>query len=354
MRKLHLIHIGIGNVGGTLVDQISAVSEKIKKELDVQLVYSGLFDAKGGVFEKGGLKFSEIPSLREKLRSGDLPDKKINIEDAIAQVPKPFVLIDTTAIEQTIPFMKQALQRGGYVVMSNKKPIAGSQEIFDNLHKLGGERLFYETTVGAGLPVIRPLKTMLEAGDEIVQIQGCFSGTLGFLFSEIEKGLPFSQVVKDARNRRFTEPNPRDDLSGVDVARKALILARIIGEKMELVDIDLNGLYPKEMDSLSREEFMEQLSDLDKEYKEKTVKAKKENKVLRFVATVTHKKCRVGLEAVDRNSDIGNLHGPDNLIVFKTKRYFDNPLVVKGPGAGLAVTAAGVFGDLLEIARIIK
>jgi homoserine dehydrogenase len=342
MKKLSLLQLGNGNVGGKLVQQISDQKKNLAREFGVELVYCGLFNSQGGIFDSNGLDLTPVPNASDFSSS-------VSVEKAIAVVNTPFVLIDTTASDQTYPLLQKALARGGFAVLSNKKPLSGKQEAFDSLKQVGGKRLFYETVVGAGLPVIETLKTLLATGDEIIAIKGCFSGTLGFLFSELESGLPFSESVLKAKEQGFTEPNPRDDLSGMDVARKALILSRMLGSKIELSDIKLEGLYPKEMETISTEEFLTRLPELDGQYREKGEKAKAEEKVLRFVASVTKEGCSVGLEAVAKNSDIGQLAGPDNLIVFRTKRYNDNLLVVKGPGAGGEVTAAGVFGDLIKI-----
>ena len=326
MKTLSLIHLGIGKVGSEVVKQITSQRTEIKKTFGVDLVYQGKFTAENTQEE---------------------------IAKVINTVALPFVLIDTTASEQTIQLIKQALQRGGFVVLANKKPLSGEQKEFDVLNKIGGKRLLYECTVGAGLPVIQAVKTLKETGDEIIEIQGCFSGTLGYLFSQMDKGIPFSMAVLDAKMKGFTEPDPRDDLSGKDVARKALILARLLGQRISFDEINLKGLYPGSMSNLSRDEFLKNVSELDSLYKMKQEKAQKENKVLRFVAKVTRKGCIVGLQSIDKTSDIGGLSGPDNLVVIKTKRYFDNPLVIKGPGAGIEVTAAGVFADILTAAKMI-
>ena len=239
--------------------------------------------------------------------------------------------------------------------MANKKPLAGKLKDFKDLHGIGDQRLFYEVVVGAGLPVIQTLKNLIATGDEIIEIKGCFSGTLGFIFSRLDEGKLFSEAVLEAKKNGFTEPDPRDDLSGLDVARKALILSRIIGgQKTELRDIRLTGLYPKNMQKLNFDDFLKRLKDLDVVYKERIMRARKKNKVLRYIARINPLRCSVGLEEGSVLSDIGGLKGSDNLIVCKTKRYFNNPLVIKGPGAGRDVTAAGVFADVLLIAKTIK
>ena len=347
MKKLSILHLGIGNVGSSLVKQILNQQQYIEKNYSVQFVYCGLFTTKGGVFKREGFSSSELPTVLQQTQMD------FTISDIISSMSSPFVLIDTTASDKTISLLTLALQKGNFVVMSNKKPITDSQKLFASLHKIGGQRLFYETTVGAGLPVIQTLKTLLATGDDVISIKGCMSGTLGFVFSQLENGASFTQAVLDAKAKGFTEPDPRDDLSGIDVARKALIFARILGQNIELSDIQLKGLYPEEMNKLTTEAFLQQLPTLDASYDEKVNAAKKAGKVLRFVATVSKKTCKVGLESVDKNSELGGLQGQNNLILFQTKRYFDNPLTIKGHGAGADVTAAGVFGDLLLIAKMI-
>lgn len=345
MKKLNIIHLGIGNVGKALVWMILENKEKLKRDFRIDFNYCGLFNSKGGIFKNNGLKDKEINHFPGILDA--------NIEEAIVNIKPPFILVDTTASDKTFPSLLSVFKKGGYLVMSNKKPLAGKQKQFDALHKFGKGRLFYETTVGAALPVISTLKNILFTGDEIIEIKGCFSGTLGYLFSRLEAGNKFSETVLAAKQKGYTEPDPRDDLSGVDVARKALILARMIGRKLELSDIRLDGLYPDGMNKLTIEGFLKATVQLDDLYQDKSQRAKQNGKTLRFVAKVTPKICQVGVEFVEKDSDLGSLSGPDNIIIFKTKRYLNNPLVIKGPGAGAEVTASGVFGDILTIARML-
>jgi homoserine dehydrogenase/aspartokinase/homoserine dehydrogenase 1 len=263
-------------------------------------------------------------------------------------------LIDTTASDATLKLQKLALKRGGSVVMSNKKPVADKQSDFDALTGYGEGRVFFETSVGAGLPIIGTLRDLHNTGDTIEQITGCFSGTLGYIFTELEEGTPFSKAVAAAKSQGFTEPDPRDDLSGVDVARKAVILGRMMGRKLELKDVELQSLYPESMAKLPVEEFMKKLPTLDKEFAKGFKTAMGNDMIPRYIASVTPKKSIVGLAEVPFDSDIGALQGPDNIIVIQTKRYHDNPLVIKGPGAGVTVTAAGVFADVLKAAGAIS
>jgi homoserine dehydrogenase len=345
MKKVHLLHIGVGNVGRQTVKQITVQRTALKAATGLDLVFCGLFTNTAGVFKKAGLSKLDI--------AGFPNGSKADLKKAVTEIPLPFIVIDTTAADMTLPLLKLALKRGGSVVMSNKKPLSGSQDDFDALLKHGENRVLFETTVGAGLPVIGTLADLLKTGDDIESITGCFSGTLGYIFSQLQTGTPFSNAVKIAKSHGFTEPDPRDDLSGIDVTRKAVILARLIGQKIELSDVKLQSLYPAAMARLSVDEFMKALTELDQDIAEKVVAAKTHQKVLRYAATITPKQCSVGLENFHIDSEIGSLRGPDNIIVIRTRRYHDNPLVIKGPGAGVPVTAAGVFADIIKAAEAI-
>lgn len=352
MKRFYIFHLGIGKVGRNLALQILNRMDVFRDKYLTDLVYCGLYNSHGGYFDPEGFEKNKLINILDELVRKKVEASR-NMLDMVNEMPQPFILIDTTSSEKTFPMIFSTLARGGYAVLSNKKPLARRQEQYDLLHQLGKERLFYETTVGAGLPVINTLKTLLVTGDEIVEISGCFSGTLGFVCSALEDGLSFSESVAQARKLGFTESDPREDLAGADVTRKTLILARIIGMKIEIEDIKVEKLYSPSFDKFTVEEFMENVGKLDKAYKNKFMKAKKKKNTLRFVTNISKKGCSVGLIEVAKNSDLGSLKGPDNLIVLKTKRYFDRPLVIKGPGAGAEVTAAGVFADILTIANMI-
>jgi homoserine dehydrogenase len=344
MRKINLIHLGIGNVGKALVRMILENRKELKEHFGADLNYCGLFNSKSGIFDRRGFSIKQLKQFPA--------DSRVEAKLAVDEVPLPFILIDTTASDKTFPLLEKALQKGGYVVLSNKRPLAGSNEQFKKLHSFGN-RLFYETTVGAGLPVIRTLKTLLATGDDVSEIYGCFSGTLGFICSSIEDGVSFSESVRQARKMGYTEFDPREDLSGADVGRKTLILARMMGMDVEPDDIKIQKLYPTSYDGYTVEQFMQNIDKLDKEYQDKIRKAKKRENTLRFIAKISQNICKVRLTKVAQNSNFGSLKGPDNMIIFKTKRYSDRPMVIKGPGAGSEVTAAGVLGDILTIVRVV-
>jgi aspartokinase/homoserine dehydrogenase 1 len=252
----------------------------------------------------------------------------------------------------TVTLLQEALSRGFHVVLANKKPLAAPQEQFDKLFETAKERgvsLRYEATVGAGLPILDTLHKLKEAGDPVHAVLGCLSGTLGYLMSQLEDGVAFSDAVRQAYELGYTEPDPRDDLCGMDVARKALILARSMGRRMELTDIAVTSLYPDELSHPEPKRFLEGLRALDADFANRLREAKAQDKVLRYVARIDLEHVTVGLEPVLAASPLGRLRGTDNTIVFYTKRYAQNPLVVTGPGAGADVTAAGVLNDIVAI-----
>ena len=348
MIKLNIIHLGIGKVGSHLSNLILKNKNNIRQIYDVDLNYVGMFNSRGGILNPNDLTENQIKKFTQNL---SVP---FQINTALKKINPPFLLIDTTPSEKTVPHIDMALSSGGFVVMANKKPLTKSQKIFDKLHQTGGKRLFYEATVGAGLPVISTLKQLLESGDEILEITGCFSGTLGFLSSALEEGRSFSESLKEAFKKGYTEPDPRDDLSGMDVARKALILSRVCGFKKELKAVEIKKLYPDYLANCQILDFLEKSDLCDKEFKEIFQKSREKNKTWRYVAQVSKENLRVGLKEIDKSTSLGNLKGTDNILVIKTKHYFDRPLVIQGPGAGIEVTSTGIFGDILQVVRNIR
>ena len=215
-----------------------------------------------------------------------------------------------------------------------------------------GVSIRYEATVGAGLPVIQTLRSQLDTGDELTEVEGVFSGTLAWLFNRFDGTVPFSQLVSEARALGYTEPDPRDDLSGTDVARKLVILAREAGRELSLEDVEIESLVPPALREVSRDEFLARLGELDAPLQARFEAAQREGRALRYLARLDREgRATVGL--VSPEAGHASLHSQltDNLVVFRTRRYASNPLVVQGPGAGPDVTAAGVFGDILAIAQ---
>lgn len=247
---------------------------------------------------------------------------------------------------------KNFIDEGFHIITPNKKASSGPydyyQSLFSSVMK-SGKKYLYETTVGAGLPIIVTLKDLRETGDTIEKVEGMVSGTLAWLFSEYDGTTPFSALVKKAKALGYTEPDPRDDLSGMDVARKTVILAREQGYKIEVSDINIESLVPAGLRSASREEFLERLSEMDAHMLNLYNSAKAKGMCLRYVGKVDEGKCSVSLSEYPLDHPFAQAKGTDNVIAFTTARYHKQPLVIKGPGAGPEVTAAGVFADILRL-----
>jgi aspartokinase/homoserine dehydrogenase 1 len=264
------------------------------------------------------------------------------------------VLVDLTA-DDTLAALRAGLSAGMDIVLANKRPLSASRPDVAELRALAArqnKRILHETTVGAGLPVMDSYAKLVETGDTVLRIEGCTSGTLGFLLSEIGKGRPFSESLRDAMSRGFTEPDPRDDLSGMDVARKALILARMMGFAGELTDVKVESLVPHELQKLPLKSFLSRLEQQDASWAEQQEAAARQGRVLRYVLNATARRVVVGLRAVPLSHPLAGLRGTDNQIVFTTRRYREHPLVITGPGAGPSVTAAGVLNDVLQLAQV--
>ncbi len=349
-----LVLLGFGQIGRTLAGLIA----RQKNGVDLRVV--GVIDRSGLVFDAHGLgprRLAELATWKAagkplaRARGGQ-PSPPADAVALLARhaLSNP-VLIDVTA-DETGPVLLAALQGGMDVVMANKRPLSGLRVDADRLRAVAeahGRRLRFEATVGAGLPVLDTHRKLVESHDRVLQIEGCVSGTLGFLLTEVGRGRPFSRALRAAVDKGFTEPDPRDDLSGADVGRKALILGRLMGFGGEPDDVEVESLVPAAARALPRAEFLATLERWDADWKKRVLAARARGGVLRYVARVTRKKIRVGLQTVAAESPFGGLRGTDNQIAFTTTRY-RSPLVIRGAGAGLGVTAAGVLNDILTLA----
>ncbi len=266
------------------------------------------------------------------------------------------IVVDLTASDHTAEVLLEATKCGLDVVMANKRPLSAAMGIWYGLTstRKQGRSIRFEATVGAGLPVIATLQNMVDTGDEILSIDACLSGTLNYLCTALEDGLPFSESVRSAKELGITEPDPRDDLCGIDVARKTLILTRMIGVRAELGEIARESLVPDHLMGAEIGEFLDGLSSIDGIMRERQQAADEQGLVLRYLAEIKPGKARVGLLPVPQATPLGRLRGTDNMVSFRTVRYSERPLVVMGPGAGREVTAGGVFGDILQIATLAK
>ncbi|HTB58691.1 MAG TPA: aspartate kinase [Polyangia bacterium] len=355
--------LGFGQIGRALAKIMAAQSNggktnKHGKRSKLRLVAA--IDRRGFVFDPNGLPPRVVAALsaaKEKGKSlAEMPGGRAAAPaDALAALAEHAlgdpILVDVTADEST-PLIRQALGAGMDVVLANKRPISGPRaesEALAALAESAGRRLLTEATVGAGLPIFDTHRKLVESGDRVLKIEGCLSGTLGFVLTEVEKGRSFSAALGRAMELGYTEPDPRDDLSGVDVGRKALILGRLLAFAGEPADVAVESLVPAAMKALPREAFLARLADIDDDWSRRAAAAKAKGATLRYVATVTKDRISVGLKVVDRASPFFGLKGTDNQVAFTTSRYRKNPLVITGPGAGPAVTAAGVLNDMLRV-----
>ncbi|KAL6640504.1 hypothetical protein ACP70R_021627 [Stipagrostis hirtigluma subsp. patula] len=281
------------------------------------------------------------------------PEAQAKVIDAATTLGRTtgLVLVDCSATYDTVALLKDAVDNGCCIVLANKKPLTGAYEDFAKLAS-NFRRIRFESTVGASLPVIASVTRVIASGDPISRIVGSLSGTLGYVMSELEGGKRFSEVVKTAKSLGYTEPDPRDDLGGMDVARKALILARLLGQQISMENINVESLYPSELgpDAMSTKDFLESgLAQLDKSMEERVKAASLKGNVLRYVCVIESTGCQVGLRELPKDSSLGRLRGSDNVVEIYSRCYESSPLVIQGAGAGNDTTAAGVLADILDL-----
>ncbi|HVH66577.1 MAG TPA: bifunctional aspartate kinase/homoserine dehydrogenase I [Gemmatimonadales bacterium] len=351
-----VVLLGFGQIGRALAPMIA----KVKRD-GVTLRIVAVIDRSGLVFDAHGLSPRRLAALGEAKANGTPLAKAPGGRHASAGEAVAFVgrhalanpiLVDLTA-DDTTETLTGALAAGMHVVLANKRPVTAHKRQYDALRAAAlahGRRLLLEATVGAGLPIIDTYQKLVESGDRVSKIEGCPSGTLGYLFGELGRGATFSAALRGAIAKGYPEPDPRDDLSGMDVARKALILGRLLGFAGGLEDIAVESLVPPGAERLSLEAFLASLDRFDGLWAQRVEAARARGGVLRYRAIVTPRRIRVGLVAVLASSPMAALNGTDNQFIFTTTRYRKNPLVITGPGAGPAVTAGGILNDVLKLA----
>jgi len=349
--------IGPGLVGGALLDQLAAAGPRLREKFNLDLRVRAIGSSRRMVL---GEPRVDLGDWRARFEQAAPMSLDAFVDHVDTDYLPHSVLVDCTASQAIADRYKGWLERGIHVITPNKRAHSGPMTYYEELKRLtsrGSNRHFlYEATVGAGLPVIQTLKDLVETGDEIENISGIFSGTLAYLFNVFDGSKPFSEIVRDARARGYTEPDPRDDLSGMDVARKAVILAREAGLALELDDLEVESLVPPALADASVEEFLDRLSDFDAPMAERVENAARAGTVLRYVAEVDVKQgtAHVRLESFAKDHPFANISLTDNIVQFVTKRYCDNPLIVRGPGAGPDVTAGGIFADLLRLCSMLS
>lgn len=346
--------IGPGVVGAAFLNQVQSQLGTLAEKFCVDLRVRGITTSRKMIFGEP----IDLANWTEELNGPDaLPGDLEEFANRIQDIALPHAVIcDCSASDKVSAFYEDWLKRGIHIITPNKKANSGPLEYYNAMRaaqRRFNSHFFYEANVGAGLPIISSVRDLLRTGDEFLEIEGIFSGTLSFIFNEFDGSEPFSSVVSKAKENGYTEPDPRDDLSGMDVARKVVILAREIGLEVELSDVPVKSLVPDVLagEDVSIDEFMQKLPEYDDELTSMANEAKNAKELLRYVGVVDAQtgKCAVELRRYGESHPFGRLQGSDNIVSFRTKRYDAQPLVVQGPGAGADVTAAGVFGDLLRL-----
>ena len=348
--------IGAGTVGGALLRQLRKQADRIASEFNLDLRVRAIARSRNMLL---GDRRIELDSWESQYENNAVDIEFDEFERHVNPDHLPHaVIIDCTASDEIANRYGGWLERGIHVITPNKKAFSGPFAYYSELQakaKRGSAHYLYETTVGAALPIISTLKDLEATGDDIRSIQGIFSGTLAYLFNVYDGSTPFSKIVREAKESGYTEPDPRDDLSGTDVARKLTILARELGLPIEIGEFPVQNLIPESLRNGSIEEFLARLSDYDDEMKSLFEKAQADGRKLRYIARLAADgTAAVGLEAVDASHPFSNINLTDNIVQFETERYSSNPLVVQGPGAGPEVTAGGVFGDLLRLSSFLS
>ena len=348
VKQVHLYICGVGNVGSKLMQQIYSQNQYLKENLLMNLRVAGITNSTKMVFNDEGIAEENYKAL---LQNGESSTPHKFAEEIAKRNLRNSVFVDVTANGKVVEIYEDLLRKSVSVVACNKIAAASDFENYQklkNLAKNHSSKFFFETNVGAGLPIIGTINDLIRSGDKITSIQAVLSGTLNFVFNNYDGSRSFSEVVRQAQKEGFTEPDPRLDLAGTDVARKILILAREAGYQLQFDEIENESFLPEKCMQGSVEDFYQAMTEYENHFKKLFDEAKAEGKILKYVADFKDGKAKVGLQKIAPESDLYHLYGKDNIVIFKTLRYSEQPLVVKGAGAGAEVTASGVFADIVR------
>ena len=347
---LNLFVCGVGTVGGQLIEQISQQQEKLMRELRLKLNVVGIASGHNAMFDRNGLS---LENFRDRLKKAPASDLQRLHDEVIGMNIFNSVFVDCTASGQVASLYADFLEHNINIVAANKiaasSDYANYRRLKDIAHKRGVKFLF-ETNVGAGLPIIRTINDLRNSGDKILKIEAVLSGTLNFIFNTISADVPFSETVRMAKAEGYSEPDPRIDLSGRDVIRKLVILAREAGYELNQEDVEANLFIPESFFTGSLEDFWQNLPSLDAEWEERRKVLERDRQVWRFVARFENGHASVSLDRFDWNHSFYVLEGSNNIVLLTTERYNKYPMLIQGYGAGAGVTAAGVFADIMSLA----
>lgn len=351
-KQVNLFITGTGNVGAKLLGQLKQQLDFLQQQMRLQVRVVGLSNSRKMLIDEEGI---DLNNWKEKLDAGETASLQKFIDEIISRNLRNSVFVDITANDKVAMVYDQFLQKSISVVACNKVAASSAYSNYKKLKDLSREfnsQFLFETNVGAGLPVIASLSDLVHSGDRVNKMQAVLSGTLNFVFNNYDGSRLFADVVKQAQDEGYTEPDPRLDLGGTDVMRKILILAREAGETMEMEDIANNSFMPASCMQGSVADFYAAMAKEEAHFKKLLDKAKADGCILKFVASFDNGKASVGLQHIDPKHDLYHLYGKDNIVLFYTNRYKEQPMVVKGAGAGAEVTASGVFADIIRASKV--
>lgn len=348
---IEIFIIGVGGVGSALIEQIRRQYHWLKKNRSIDMKVCGIANSQGMYINTNGVNLNCWKTLLQQTKMS------CSLKKLLAMIKENHlinpVIIDCTSSVDIANCYIDFLLNGCHVITPNKKANTGSMQYYRTIRDTvvtSKKKFLYDTNVGAGLPVIENLQNLLNAGDELISFSGILSGSLSFIFGKLDEGLSLSTATLLAKKKGYTEPNPKDDLSGIDVARKLLVLAREVGYELELNDIYIDTILSNDIiDNIISDNFFDQLSLLDDMIFAKVKKARSLGRVLRCIGSIQKGQCYVRVESIDNNHPLFTIKDGENALVFFTKYYQPLPLVLRGYGAGNDVTAAGVFADMLRI-----
>jgi len=351
LKTVNVFMVGVGLIGGTLLNQIQEQEKSLQEEQKLQVNIVGLANSKKMVFNETGI---DLNNWREQLEQSTVQSSLEGFVKEIKQMNMPnSVFVDNTANKNLPDIYQDILNNNISICTPNKVANSSSFAQYKSLHSIARQKnvsFLYETNVGAGLPVISTMRSLIESGDEILKIEAVLSGSVSYIFNNWTADKEFKELVLAAKELGYTEPDPRDDLSGLDIKRKILILAREAGHSIEPDDVQVEAILPKSsMDATSIDAFFDTLDTEAEHFRSLIRKADQEGKAIRYIAMFENEKAVVKLMFVGQDNPFYGLQGSDNMIVFTTKRYSNHPLVIRGPGAGAEVTAAGVFSEIISI-----
>jgi len=352
-QELNLFIVGTGTVGGNLLEQIKQQQSTLKEQNKLRINIVGIANGRKALFTREGIPLdgyfdnlmaNGVQSSPERIREEII---KMNIFNS--------VFVDCTASPDIAKLYGELMAKNISVVTANKIAASSDYESYRYLKETArktGVKFLFETNVGAGLPIINTMNSLTNSGDKIVKLEAVLSGTLNFIFNTLSEDIPFSKAIRMAVEAQFAEPDPRIDLSGLDVTRKLVILSREAGANVNQSDVKKNLFVPQKYFDGSLEEFWKTIPEMDTSFEARRQELAKEGKRLRFVASYDNGNCEVGLREVEQGHPFYDLEGSNNIIMITTERYNEYPMVIKGYGAGAGVTAAGVFSDIISIANI--